>query len=370
MMMANRYLVKLTPIGKYYFGSENSFNAIDKANNSIPSTNYLVRSREYPQQTTLLGMMRYAILQQYQLLGKDKSTWASKIGISSFQGNGVDINGHQTNNWGLITSISPLFLVQGENKFVPAGLDNQFYLDDESKEYGELLLPMIKEEVISNYNPASFRLLNEYDPKVHSLQLWINQETNEFIKPCDIFKESFQVGIKKSRSGTPENDGFYKEYFFQLQNDFSFAFYLTTNEIIEYFNNPFIIQSGGDQSLFQVHLTAANDDIFETLAPTGTGKITLLSDSYCNADEILPLCTCCITQNVDFRYLQTTTSTEAYSNLGSGVSGIKKSIKMNLLERGSVLYTLDANALSKLLEQPTPYRNAGFNYYSFKSLNT
>jgi len=367
--MENRYIVQLTPIGKYYFGSENSFNGTDKANVNIPMTNYLVRSREYPQQTTLLGMMRYAILQQYNLLSGAKINWASKIGKSSFQGNGVDIEGNQINNWGLIKSLSPLFLIQNENKFIPAGFDNQYYIDNVSNEFELLLSPTQKQNAISNYNENQFYQLNNYDPKVHSLMLWRNYQNNELVKPSNIFKESFQVGIKKSRSGNPENDAFYKEYFYQVLNDFSFGMYLTTTESMENFDQPFIIQAGGDQSIFQLTLSAANDDIFETSIPTGIGKFTLISDAYCNPDEILPLCTCCITQSIDFRYLQTTTSTESYNNLSLIGSGIKKSIKMNLLERGSVLHTNDSSTLSSILLKSSPYRNAGFNHYSFKSLN-
>ena len=85
--MANKtYLVEITPIGSYYFGGENTFNTSDKANKEAPTTNYLVRSRIYPQQTALLGLMRYVILLKNEALNKPNSIKMDLIGEKSFRG--------------------------------------------------------------------------------------------------------------------------------------------------------------------------------------------------------------------------------------------------------------------------------------------
>ncbi len=369
--MRNRYLAKLTPAGKYYFGSENTFDSEDKAS-GLAGTNYLVRSRQYPQQTTLLGMMRYAILQQYDLLGKDKSNWPDMIGACSFKGNVPDYNGKTTQTWGLIESISPLFIMHNGNKYLPAGLTTQLYTKESASEYTETELTATERtNTCSNYGTDKFYLFDGYDAKQYSKVIWKSTDPDALLNPVDVFVESFQVGITKSRDGNSDNNAFYKEYFYQLNPGYSFGFYVETNQPLKNFDEPFIIQSGGDQSLFQLHLTPATDNIFVTNEPTGQGKFILLSDTWCNADDVLPLCYACITQSVDFRYIQTKTTTKRYHNVSKSDADMQKSGKMNLLERGSVLFTGNAAALKAVLNADTaqPYINAGFNYYSFQAIN-
>lgn len=370
--MGNRYLVKLTPVGKYYFGSENSFNAEDKTKGGRIS-NYLVRSRKYPQQTTLLGMMRYAILQQYDLLDKSKrSEWASNIGSQSFNGLASSEKGEQISDWGLIKEISPLFLLKNDSSYLPAGLDTQQYYKSDCDTFDEVTLTLSKKEgATSNYGKEQFYWLKEYDPKQYTFAFWKKHKGNELLNPDEIFAESFQVGITKSREGKPENDAFYKEFFYQLKEDTAFAFYLNTSEPLRNFDSPIIIQSGGDQSLFRLDVSNTSDNIFESAIVDGKGKFTMLSDAYVDSGILLPLCDACITSSVDFRFMQTTTTTERYYNVSSRNTDMRKSKKMNLLERGSVLFTSDAKAVAQLLNnnELKPYRNAGFNYYSFETIN-
>jgi CRISPR-associated protein Cmr3 len=55
-----KYLIKLYPIDRYFFGSDVTFGA--------DNSNYFVRSVYFPQQTTLLGMLRYYLLLQNNML--------------------------------------------------------------------------------------------------------------------------------------------------------------------------------------------------------------------------------------------------------------------------------------------------------------
>lgn len=371
--MANRYLIKLQPIGKYFFGSENSFDTQDKANGNT-SKNYLVRSRQYPQQTTLLGVMRYAILQQYGLLGKEnRAEWPNKIGPNSFTGTDKGSNGNTTEKWGLIKSISPLFLINGDDKYIPAGLSSQYYKKKKNSDTEEVTLTAnIKEDVETNYKKEGFYWFKDYEAKEEAEMLWKRIAENKLFAPDKIFKESFQVGITKSRDGKSDNDAFYKEFFYQLKDGYAFGFYLETSEVLAHFDKPFILQAGGDQSLFQIETMKATDNIFPAQVPVGMGKFTLLSDAYCNADEVLPLCDLCITESVDFRYIQTnTTETNKYHHVSSSPSNMRKSKKMNLLGRGSVLFTHDAAKLDSVLRNTDiqPYLNIGFNHYLFEPLN-
>lgn len=361
--MANKsYLVELTPLGNYYFGSENTFNSTDKAGNDAVSTNYLVRSRAYPQQTALLGLMRYALLLKEGALQKNGAEKIAIIGNKSFQGNEKDA----PTAWGQIQSISPLFIKKGASRYVVAGQDCQFY--DQPRKLTHLE-PRDKSGADSSFSSEGCAYLPDYDPKQYSKLLWKNiQDAKDVLEPDDIFKEVFQVGISKSFWGKSENDAFYKQYFYKLNEGFSFALYITTNEDIKDFNTPIISPFGADQSLFQIKFLAENNTVFtENPVPGNKAKITLLSDAYCQPD-ILDHCFLAITNEVDFRYIKTHVDTKRYYNLSGRPDDMQKSAKLNLLERGSVLYTDHPAKITAALNNSIAYRNAGFNYYSIESL--
>ena len=54
------YLIKLTPLDKFFFGQKKTF--------GDDNANYFVYSSHFPQQTTLLGLLRYQLL---QIAGED-----------------------------------------------------------------------------------------------------------------------------------------------------------------------------------------------------------------------------------------------------------------------------------------------------------
>ncbi len=366
--MTNKtYLVKIKPLGNYFFGSENTFSGIDKAKNS-KIKNYLVRSRKYPQQTTLLGFLRYLLLLKENKLTGNSEDKKRLIGAKSFHGNE---EGAPT-DWGIINSISPLFLTKGNNKYLSAGMDNQYYTDENKKEEKEWvsLEQETKAQSKSNLAEGDVYYLGNYKPKQKFQPAWKNSNNEDFILPKDIFVESFQVGIKKSFKGKTENDAFYKQYLYRLKEGFSFAVYLKTNVDIVKPEKPIIAPFGADQSLFSVSFEDTEDFIFsnsEQKLTNGKTKITLLSDAYCKSD-ILKKCYLAITNSIDFRYLKTNVNTKRYYNISKKQHDTQKSEKLNLLERGSVLYAeFPEKIISELDAYPT-FRNAGFNYYTIQSL--
>lgn len=361
--MTNRsYLVELTPLGNYYFGSENTFSTTDKAETGKISVNYLVRSRMFPQQSTLLGLMRYIILLKNNALQSKPSVKEALVGNKSFQG----IEHEAPETWGTILNISPLFITRHDKKYLVAGQDHQFY-KNEKETIPVQLKPLRIENASSSYTEKSdFFIHQDYDPKQNSAINWQNaSDETDILKPCDIFGESFQVGISKSFTGQTEDDAFYKQYFFRLKNGFSFAIYITLSEPITYAYEPFLVSFGADQSLFRVTISEEENKLFVPQEPrTGKYKITLLSDAYCHP-SVLKNCYLSITSSTDFRYIKTNVNTSRYYNISNPQTDAQKSAKLNLLERGSVLYTENAEEVTKELNN-TAYRNAGFNYYSIQ----
>ena len=57
--MSKQYLIKLKPIDKFFFGGEMTF-SFDGDDSEYAS--YVIKSNYFPQQTSLLGMLRFLIL--------------------------------------------------------------------------------------------------------------------------------------------------------------------------------------------------------------------------------------------------------------------------------------------------------------------
>lgn len=360
-MTNNSYLVELTPLGNYYFGSENTFSTTDKAETEKTSVNYLVRSRMFPQQSTLLGLLRYIILIKNNALQSDAPTREAFIGNKSFQG----IEHEAPKTWGKILNISPLFITNNHKKYLVAGQDYQFYKREEQITPIQLKPKKIENASSSYTEKNGFFIHQDYDPKQHAAINWKNaNDDTDILKPDDIFKESFQVGISKSFTGQTEDNAFYKQYFYRLKNGFSFATYLTMRQPFHQTKEPFLVSFGADQSLFRVTFSEEENEIFLPQQPhQGKCKITLLSDAYCHP-SILEHCYLSLTSSVDFRYIKTDVNTKRFYNISNPQTDAQKSAKLNLLERGSILYTEKAQKITEELDGYIAYRNAGFNFYS------
>lgn len=352
------YLVELTPIGNYFFGSENTFSSTDKATNDASITNYLVRSRMYPQQTTLLGLMRYVLLIKEGKLDKPVEEKNVLIGSKSFQGTAVG----SPEKWGIINSISPLFLKNGNHNYKIAGQDYQYYKNQKKQ---VVLNSQNEPNNTFSFNINAHRHFTNHDPKQYAELLWKADSEIECLKPADIFVESFQVGIKKSFTGKSDNDAFYKQFFFRLIAGFSFAFYINVDSDIKDALQAVVVPSGADQSLFRVTFKEEESIFIEQKTPEGPVKITLLSDAFLTSD-VLDACELAISGSVDFRYIKTNTGTKRYYNISKSDEDMQKSEKLNLVERGSVFYSNDPSVLIAALTAPVAYRNTGFNQYKIE----
>lgn len=372
--MANKsYLVEITPLGNYYFGGENTFSTTDKATNNAAVTNYLVRSRQYPQQSALLGLLRYFVLVKENAM---KCPAEGLIGKTGFKGQEEIGEEKAPDTWGLIKSISPLMIKKGNDCYLPAGEDYQFYFDN--KENKEKLTKLEQSEHTSirySFGKHGSMYYDNFDPKHIAEMLWrrigsVGCLEEDFLRPGAIFTKSFQVGINKPRQGESNEDAFYKQYYFRLNKGFSFAVLLETEPEIKDACIPLVVPFGADQGLFSIRLHDREEKFFpkQDYNP-GIVKITLISDAYCNFG-ILDDCLLAITHGVDFRYIKTNILTRRYYNKGNKAGDMDKSAKLNLLGRGSVLYTNEPEKIVDELENKYPaYRNAGFNYYIIEQIN-
>ena len=132
----SKYLIKLKPIGKYFFGGDMTFEVGDKSNKDYNSkySSYIIVSNKFPQQTSLLGMLRYLLLTKspevFSLVKNqitNKSDAANVIGQASFSVMpDHKLDEKQDSRFGKIVSIGPCFLLHEYSK--EDGLVEEYFL--------------------------------------------------------------------------------------------------------------------------------------------------------------------------------------------------------------------------------------------------
>ena len=111
----SRYLIKLFPTGKFFFGGEMTFQVGDDERDSFNSqyASYIIKSEKFPQQTSLLGMLRFLLLrksdyfdcQHNKIKSECKDDVGKLIGKTSFMKG-------KTGGYGKINRIGPCFLMK------------------------------------------------------------------------------------------------------------------------------------------------------------------------------------------------------------------------------------------------------------------
>lgn len=360
-----KYLVKLTPHEKFFFGGEQTFGErLDK--NDDTETNYLVKSNYFPQQTSILGLMRFQLLVQAGSKIFDNGSIQNAneacilIGESSFKiENGFPI--------GKIHSISPVFICNTinntTNKYLfPANKEFQKYIklnDDCTEEPHDDFLELAKGK-----NGAFY--LKNYDPKYPFDDFLIDKKLKRY-KYEEIFKEHKQVGIRKQYAGGTDDDAYYIQTFFKFkskqiinESTYSFAFVVELEKNIN-FRSQQVVNLGGEQQTFKMEVIPDFEEDFNSLIPDyqptpNYDKVVLVSDSYIKDDKIFTKTLFSITDIVDFRFLNTETRTQKnYYNRPL------KSKKFNLLKKGSVLYG-DITKISEHLDNDA-FNKLGYNIY-------
>jgi CRISPR-associated protein Cmr3 len=301
-----RYLVTLKPLKPFFFGGDITFGELGKEGSS-----YLVHSRKFPQQTALLGMIRKEILVQSGLLTtKRKGEWVDYKSEATKMVGDTKFLFNQNQAFGVLKSLSPLFLTNGKKSFI-----KKVAIDDYGYDAG---------------------LIKEYDPKKDIYDNYISLDNTESKQSSDIFKPVEQIGIKKGGG----DDAFYKKTSFVLKDHFKFAFYVE----LDFDLKSSYITLGGEKSVFKMDVTPSN----ERLAyQDKNGYLTLLSDAYISL-AIKEHCDFAITSEISFRYLE--------NEFNGKKRKFKKSKNIFLYEKGSVfinpsselIKNLDNKALQKV----------------------
>lgn len=367
----SKVLISLTPTGKFFFGGDMSFSVNSKSaqRQKEQYSSYIIKSNAFPQQTSLLGMLRFLILsndakafnaQSQRIINKSEA--AKLIGERSFMVG-------KSNCFGVIKGISGCFLQEKRGDewidllFAPKDLNFTSKLIQDSK-------ATINNKKIDLYE------LDRIDPK--------NSESIQFIESVgkkkeeilsyqfsDVFIEDCRVGINRDlKTGKTDDESLFKQISYRLNDEkglFRFAFYADIElDELSCFSHR-LVSLGGDSSCFVV--TYEKVDIENELKlPSDYDlnlKVVLTSDAYIESSDIENV-SFAITKTVPFRFLQTTVDTKSYNRLSGE---IKPSKRLSLYQSGSVFFFKDEMTLdtfTKALEQKQEFRQIGYNQYKTK----
>jgi CRISPR-associated protein Cmr3 len=385
----SRYLITLTPVDKFFFGGETTFTRGKNSDNKDLQkfdelySSYVVKSNSFPQQTSLLGMLRFLLLSNDKDLFADNKINAGKkndvaklIGPTSFN---VDENSFSKMEFGKIKFVFPCFIQrkkEGDNEWedlIYAPLD--YSLEKVSFEKGWSLLDK-KNDLIP--------IIEGYDAKKRLASQYIGCKT-ERIDESGLFKEDVRIGIDRDLNGKTKEGAYYKQIFYRFSDKYPiseeeckshclrFAFYADLDYDISS-DQKFIVSLGGDNSRFilRAEEVADNSEIQLPAAYSNTknfdncyAKIVLISDAFIKK-ETVNQSIFGINDTVSFRFLTSDLNTENYYKF-SGNKHLKRSEKKyNLYKRGSVFYFKDEDDVKNFetaLKENKRFRQIGYNYY-------
>lgn len=359
-----KYLIVLKPLGKYYFGGDMTFQVGNDEKNEFNEAyaSYIVESAKFPQQTSLLGMMRYLILtkspeafslEQNRII--EPSIAKTLIGKGSFN----VMDNHDELNYGKIESLGPCFLRKDDEALLPVPKDYHFNVSFRKREASFL------------YNSRVLKLpeIEGYSAKEDYESLYIGIDTGTIYTEDDIFLKDVRIGINKSYNGKSQDKGFYKQISYRLKDDVHFSFVVDCSFDFKNCQNE-IVSLGADGSKFSLSATEITDMNLHYPENsmgnfTGGFRVVLLSDTFlCPSD--LTAVDFSITEMKPFRFLSTTINETNY-NIASGIK--RNADKYYLYEKGSVFYFAEESNATAFMESimgKKEFYQIGYNYSIIK----
>ncbi|WP_026896299.1 type III-B CRISPR module-associated Cmr3 family protein [Clostridiisalibacter paucivorans] len=350
-----KYLIKLKPIENFFFGGEKTF---ENKNEKGERENYIVTSKDFPQQTTILGMIRKEIIRQKGLL---KSNWnynnkemekiKGLIGKGSFNINNTD------QEFGIINKISPVFLYSSKenNFYIKMPKDQNLKCENSTKKY----IPFKAEKRVKS-NFGQVLLPEEYNAKKGLSNQFISFDGKNIKEYKDIFSEDKRVGNKKNVENELEKETLFKEISYRLNPKICFCFTLDIRD------NDFnlednIVYLGANKSAFKMEVEKTDIDLIERIKiERNNDRVLLLGDTY--IEDVSEYCQFYVATTTDFRnrttryFLDKTKNKYTFNRINT---------KYTFLEKGSVFYLKleKKEEFKKKLEEKKNMRKIGYNIY-------
>lgn len=335
-----KYIVRLTPVGSYFFGGETTFG--DGKNQ-----NYLVRSCILPQVSAVLGVLRYEILRRNNLLETGAENDAEKK-WPKYIGEPFNIEAPAA-SYGQIKEISPIFIERKSDGilFTPCPVDwgyDVIFKNDEKVSYlgKEIPQPLITEQGTNTI--CDFK---HYD----NWKKWIGTDGNT-IDADKIFINDERVGINKLDSSSDRDKAYFEQTQIRLSGGYHFCFSVTTSEKLD--EKPVFVQMGGNRSVFKMELESADVDLVGKFREVlhRDGRLLLLGDAWIKSEE---------RENYDFIWGERIVN-RYISNIHKWNGNRSETMLYHLLGRGSVIYANDKR-LTELKKKDDNLSKVGLNIF-------
>ena len=364
----SKYIIKLIPAGRFFFGGDMTFavgkqNEDDKpkgAKDPYQSYNdkfssYIIASLKFPQQTSLLGMLRFLLLSNdpdaFDVSNqkiKNKEQARNLIGEKSFSVN----SDHEENKFGKIRSVGTCFLCKGNEYYYQAPFDYDWKMGAFEKVEATLNGKSIRVPVIVNGEEA-------YSSK-DGINKYYLASNGSVLKEEDVFLEDSRIGIRKGANGKAEDEAFYKQIGYRLKDDCCFAFNVEVDDIDLTEYSKQLVAVGADSSMFVVKIEEGSFQVSlpDTYQKSGIGweKVVLLADTYLSEISLVKYAVC---ETTPFRFFKTTVDTTKYHimhNLNN------RSERYSLYAAGSVFFVEDATAFKKCIGTKKEFVQIGYNH--------
>lgn len=367
----SKYLITLAPTGKFFFGGDMTFQVgnNEKSEHNKQYSSYIIKSGHFPQQTSLLGMLRFLILSNSPAFDKikqeiqDKAVAKTLIGSNSFK-----VNNDTCNSFGKINSLSPCILQMsedGENwsSYLPPIADYGLTID-----FSQSLSNVTVNSALKESKKKQVPSVKGYNPKERQQQQYIPTSGIAEIEQSDIFTEDQRIGINKDYSGKTKDASFYKQISYRFgkkENCRVYRFAFMADIDLDLSGMKKIVSIGGDSSQFVLEVLA--EDIVLQYPQQNNydcfSKVILLSDSYISEAEV-DNSIFAISDTKPFRFLQTSVYTKSYNILSQSVV---RSKRINLYKAGSVFYFENTEAHENFvtaLKNKEDFRQIGYNYFN------
>jgi len=390
--MTNTYLITLTPTGKFFFGGDMTFEVRSKDKNKEKEdkefnskfSSYIIRSNKFPQQTSLLGMLRFLILRNNKEVFDagtqsiiNRTSAENMIGKKSFE------NSNKEGDFKKIKKLHHCFL-QKDGKPIR-------YLERDYKytvEFGD-----IKGRSLKSSNELTIPTIEGYDPKDGIASLYLIEGVE--IPESDIFVEDISNGINRDiETGKTDDNALFKQICYRFNTklyrykkpsydkdrkrtkdgsgnyeftscQYSFAFYaemdLTDEEVKKY--NGQLVSVGGDNSQFVIGIEQKKIPPMEETKGT---KVVLESPAYLTKEDLENV-RFAITDTIPFKCMKTETKDVKSYDKRNQMYGYSESL--SLYDKGSVFYFRDENEAKKFtdkLKDHADFYQIGYNHYQVK----
>lgn len=356
--MSKFYEIRLTPIDKFFFGGESYFDDKD-------GVFYFQHSRRFPQQTTLLGMLRFQLLRNNGLFedrdGKltivDTQRAEQVIGPESFNG--------RNDGFGQVKRISPVFILEKDKH------DPLYAISQLEQETGGSAAPVFtmskgKTSLKQGIEQDSIPFVSNYSSKKGFRDVLVNKDRS-YVKPLDLVyddREAPQIGIYKNYRNQSKNDeeGFFKMQYQRFRPGYAFGCYIELGDDVVLTNE--VITMGKERTSFSMAIRPLQQSPFEAPSITAGDQVLLISDAWLSP-QYFQYCQAVIGEAIPFRNLHYSLKKDNNNYADKPHFGLTN--RVNLLQRGALLYVKDtataASELQKALAYNPAYRMIGYNHY-------